>query len=285
MSFPYTAVTFGRAGQGKSTFLNHLLQSPYEAKFSPFFKPKFGGSSGTFDVSPPKTGKIYNTQQSITVHDSPGSFALDMPLELWLEKMKANLPKQFHALLWVIDITQRVQPSDVVLCKAMEEIFNNFSMERVIIVFTHCDRLSEEEDEVVNIKDRVTTWLKLLKASIQMKIDTKNIVLFGKPLNGYDNSGFISSFVKALNEIPKTDYLAVNAEIRRNEILREMQRAADQKLAEERERERQRVEEERRRQEEARNREIEALKNRPPVHITHTRTVIVDNDNDNCKIF
>lgn len=284
MSFTYTTVAFGRAGQGKSTFLNHLFQSPSEAKFTPFFKPKFGGSSGTFEVSPPKTGKIYSTQQTITAHDSPGSFALDMPLELWLEKMKANLPQQFHALLWVLDITQRVQPSDVVLCKAMEEIFKNFSMERVVIIFTHCDRLSEE-DGVVNVRDRVAEWLKLLKKSDQIKIDTKNIVLFGKPLNGYDNSGFIPSFVKALDEIPKTDYLAINAEIRRNEILREMQRAADQRLAEERERERQRVEEERRRQEEARNREIEALKNRPPVHITHTRTVYVDNDSDNCKIF
>ena len=284
MSFTYTVVPFGRAGQGKSTFLNYLLQSPYEAKYSPFFKPKFGGSSGTFDVSPPKTAKIYNTQQTVTVHDSPGSFALDMPLDLWLEKLKANLPQQFHALLWVLDITQRVQPSDAVLCKAMEEIFQNFSMERVIIVFTHCDRLSEE-NEVVNINDRVNTWLKLLKSSSQMKIDTRNIVLFGKPLNGYDNSGFLPSFVKALNEIPKTDYLAINAEIKRNQILMEMQRAADQKLAEERERERQRVEEERRQQEDARNREIEALRNRPPVHINHTTNVYVRRKRNGCTIF
>jgi len=58
----------------------------------------------------------------------------------------------------------------------MSLIFENFSMEAIIIVFTHCDLIDKKDDP----SEKAQAWMKLLNDKIKSKIKTNNIVLFGK---------------------------------------------------------------------------------------------------------
>ena len=107
----YTLAVYGSSGTGKSTFLNNLLQGPVNAKNKPKFVAATCEGAVTLAVSPPFTANIFSTETSITVYDTPGSFGVDIPLEQWFELIK-GLPNPFHALIWVLNITQRVQAVD-----------------------------------------------------------------------------------------------------------------------------------------------------------------------------
>lgn len=214
----YILSVYGSSGRGKSTFLNYLLQCPVNARNNPQFLAKKGGSAGTLAVSPPFTANIFNTEKSITVYDTPGSFSLDMPLEQWFDLLKSGLPNPFHALIWVLDINQRAQPGDAVLSQAMEKILDNFTMNKVILVFTHCDIAADADDGEIDVKKLADDWLKTINSKIKQKVDTKNIVLFGKEMRGYDNSQFIPSFLKALEDIPREAALGVKNQIDRKAV-------------------------------------------------------------------
>ena len=225
----YTLAVYGSSGTGKSTFLNNLLQGPVNAKNKPKFVAATCEGAVTLAVSPPFTANIFSTETNITVYDTPGSFSLDIPLEQWFELLKARLPNPFHALIWILNITQRVQPGDAVLSQAMEKILDNFAMNKVIIAFTHCDIAAD--DEGIDVKELADDWLKLLNSKIKQKVDTKHIVLFGKEMHGYDNRQFIPSFLKALKDIPREAALGVKTQIDKKAVYDDILNSVDENIA------------------------------------------------------
>ena len=280
--FEYITAVFGVAGRGKSTVLNHLLQSPLDAKKNPLFFAKNGAGSCTLDVSLPISGNIYGTAQSITVYDTPGSFSIDIPLEPWFELLKAKLPNPFHALIWVLDVEQRAQPGDMVLSQALEKIFDNFKMDKIIIVFTHCDRAVEEE---IDVKALADDWMKLLNSKIKNKVDTRNIVLFGKEIGGYDNSQFIPNFLKALADIPKKAELGVKKEIDKHAVMDDILSSVDEGMAKKFAEEQKKLEEDFIRKLKEKDDQIVWLKNQPVKEIHHYTERIVESGGGGCNIF
>ena len=281
-SVEYITAVFGVAGRGKSTVLNHLLQSPADAKRAPHFLSKTGGGSCTLQVSQPVSGTIYGTNQRITVYDTPGSFSVDIPLEPWFELLKARLPNPFHCLIWVLDVEQRAQPGDMVLSQALEKIFDNFKMDKIIIVFTHCDRAVEE---VINIQELAQDWMKLLNSKIKNKVDTKNIVLFGKAINGYDNSQFIPSFVKALEDIPQEAALGVKSQIDKHAVMNDILSSVDENLAKKFQEEQKKLEEDFITKLKDKDEMIAWLKSQPVKEIHHYTERIIETGGGGCNLF
>lgn len=280
-SVEYITAVFGVAGRGKSTVLNHLLQSPSDAKRAPYFKSKTGAGSCTLEVSNPVSGNIYGTNQRVKVYDTPGSFSVDIPLEPWFELLKARLPNPFHCLIWVLDVEQRAQPGDMVLSQALEKIFDNFKMDKIIIVFTHCDRAIEEE---INIQALAEDWMKLLNSKIKNKVDTKNIVLFGKEINGYDNRQFIPSFVRALEDIPKEAALGVKSQIDKNAVMDDILNSVDENMAKRFQEEQKKLEEDFIKRLKDKDEQIAWLQSQPIKEIHHYTERIIESGGG-CNIF
>lgn len=286
----YILAVYGSSGRGKSTFLNNLLQGPVAARNNPQFLAKKGGNAVTLVVSPAFTGNIFGTETRVTVYDTPGSFSLDMSLELWFENLKSGLPNPFHALIWVLDIMQRVGPSDAVLSQAMEKILDNFTMNKVIIVFTHLDIAADADEGETDPVKLAEEWLGLLNTKIKNKIDTRNIVLFGKEMRGYDNSQFIPSFLKALEDIPREAALGVKNQIDKKAVYDDILRSVDENMAKKFEEEQQKLMEDyerriRENENQIRNKEseIERLINQPAREIHHYHETIVKRKR--CNIF
>ena len=286
----YILSVYGSSGRGKSTFLNYLVQGPFNARNNPQFLAKTTAGACTLAVSPPFTANIFSTETTITVYDTPGSFSLDMPLEQWFDLLKSGLPNPFHALIWVLDITQRAQPGDAVLSQAMEKILDNFTMNKVIIVFTHCDIAADGDDGEIDVKKLADEWLELLNSKIKQKVDTANIVLFGKETRGYDNSQFIPTFLKALEDIPREADLGVKNQIDKKAVYEDILNSVDENMARRFQEEQQRITEEyesrlRENENQLRNMgsEIERLRNQPVREIHHYHETVVKKKR--CNIF
>ena len=288
----YIFAVFGISGRGKSTILNYLTQNSLEAKRNPLFPTSAGAGSCTTDVSVPISGNIYGTNQRVTVYDTPGSFSIDIPLNEWFELLKARLPNPFHALIWVLDVEQRVQPGETVLSQALEKIFDNFSMDKIIIVFTHCDRVVEEEN--IDVQALAQNWLELLNSKIKNKVDTRNIVLFGKEINGYDNREFIPSFLRALADIPQKAEIGMKAQIDKHAVMDDILMCVDEKMAKKFTEEQKKLEEDYIQRIRERDQEIERLQNQPvrekrlqnqPVREIHHYTETIVESGGFCNIF
>ena len=90
-------------------------------------------------------------------------------------------------------------------------------MERIIIVFTDCDRVEDEITPQAMAKE----WITLLNNKVKKKIDNENIVLFGKKTGEkYDHNIFIPSFENALNEIPNVAKLGMKATIDKQTVMK-----------------------------------------------------------------
>ena len=104
-------------------------------------------------------------------------------------------------------------------------------MNKVIMIFTHCDIAEDADYGNNNVQRIVDNWLKLLNSKIKQKVDTKNIVLFGLEKNGYDNRQFIPSFLKALKDIPREAALGVKTQIDKKAVYDDILNSVDENIA------------------------------------------------------
>ena len=276
-SFVPSVVIMGISGRGKSNLLNYLMQHPAEAIKNPLFPSKAGAGSCTIEVSEPLSGYIYGTNQKITVIDTPGSFSVDIPLDEWLELMTAKVPKAFNCLIWVLNVKERVTPGEGALSQALERIFDNFTMDKIIIVFTHCDMVAANHK--IDVGALAKDWVNLLNTMVKTKIDTINIITYGMEINGYDNSRFIPSFLQALNEVPRKAELSIKQQIDKMAVMDDILMSVDQNMANQIKEEQKNLKEKIKKKDE----EIVMLKNKPPQVIHHYTTIV--EDSGSCNIF
>lgn len=223
--------TFGNAGKGKSTILNNLFLKPQDAfdKQKQNFAAKQSPYSVTKNVSSPFTETILGTNQKVTVYDTPGILALDTDIEEWFEELKTNLPKDLDGIVWVVNITERATVGDAIIAQAFNLIFDHFDMTKIIIVFTHCDLIEEDRPE-----DGAKAFFELLNNKIKSKIDTDNLVFFGKEntKNIYNPKNLTKDFAKAVQKISKEGNLAVKDNLDNQALLTTILDGVDKKVAE-----------------------------------------------------
>lgn len=192
-------VVFGISGRGKSTFLNHLLLGSKGY----LFKTSTGGDSCTQDVTK-VAHNIFGTQVGVNIYDTPGSFAADMTLSAWFQKMKNGIPHSFDALIWVINIKERALTSDVILFNALQLIFDNFNFSNIILVFSHCDTLTSEDSTPQEVAEKWIANLNnaLADKSITSKIKADHIVYFGLEERNKYKPNYHQEFLTAMNALP-----------------------------------------------------------------------------------
>jgi len=114
-------LTFGRAGEGKSTFLNYLFQGEAEARRNPMFQTSEGGKSCTLGVAE-KILKVHGSNQTIHFFDTPGVFSGDMKYTDWFNKMQYMKGKGVNAILWVVDISNRTSIEHTIISQIFDQI-------------------------------------------------------------------------------------------------------------------------------------------------------------------
>jgi len=146
-------VVFGKLGVGKSKFLNCIT----DGCSSNYFNTKFQMNSVTREVKG-KISTISGTKFVVKVFDTPGIGAGDEDLTEWIETFK-NIPENFDALVWIVNINERVSYMEMIIFKTLMQLIKDFNLKRLIIVFNRCNQIEEKVDldEIGNEFIRTTT--------------------------------------------------------------------------------------------------------------------------------
>ena len=197
-------IVAGRPGKGKSTFLNYL----FDNHDSEFFKSGLSLSSVTKDISSRKAN-IYNTEYEINVYDIPGLFASDLNFKDWVKILSKITDQKFDEIIWVLSIKDKFDMTDNMMLAAMKTLFINFSINKIIFVFTFCDTLSNRIPNVPEILSK-----KLSSGMLEViQINPKKIIYFGKEKTVLYNDNYHDLFIESLGLISNYNMISIRKDL------------------------------------------------------------------------
>ena len=225
-------LVYGRAGNGKSTFLNHLFYSEDEVKQgtksgSLIFTSKAGSASCTRTIKI-HTGRIHGSDTWIKVFDTPGTFASDMIFDDWKRILDKEIgTTKFSAILWIVNLKDRKTAFDDFTIHTFNFLFTDFDARHLIAVFTHCDFI-EDEEEGQSLRDMAMKWIESVQQTLKAKNDqlmiSTNLVFFGKRLGElYTKPNYRAELILSLEDLPKkVGVNPIQSELLMLNVLKEM---------------------------------------------------------------
>lgn len=190
-------VVFGKVGVGKSRFLNCITTGCDSKTF-------FSAHSARSVTTKPQryVGEIFGTNIITRIWDTPGIYAGNENLSDWMTT-NSNFGK-IDVIIWILSVIERPDMLTSLIYSTLNELINNFSFDRLIIVFQRCNQIEEKidlEEYAKSSIEIITNFLKDKKSISEIKY-----LFFGtKSTDFFDSKKFYKEFGQSIKDILKSN--------------------------------------------------------------------------------
>ena len=110
--------------------------------------------------------------------------------------------KKIKALIWVISIIDISSTLETVIYSSLGDIINNFTVERLIIVFSRCNQIIEE----IDLDNHVRDFINILSVKLRHKMKVYYLFHGITSTEYFDYSKFNIKFIEAIKKILEVKY-------------------------------------------------------------------------------